>query len=67
MPPGNTHAKAPAKVVEKVTVEACIAIAQRVQRARLVSGDEAGSDAAGLIAEAMREELLKAGPARAIA
>ena len=31
MPPGNTLAKAPAKVVEKVTVEACIAIAHRVQ------------------------------------
>ncbi|WP_243286380.1 hypothetical protein [Geothrix terrae] len=59
MPPGNTHAKAPAKVVEKVTVEACIAIAQRVQHARLASGDEAGSDVAALIAEAMRRELLK--------
>ena len=59
MPPGNTHAKAPAKVVEKVTVEACIAIAQRVQRARLVSGDEAGSEAASQIAEVLRSELLR--------
>lgn len=59
MPPGNTHAKAPAKVVEKVTVEACIAIAQRVQRARHVSGDEAGSEAAGQIAEVIRAELLR--------
>lgn len=59
MPPGNTHAKAPAKVVEKVTVEACIAIAQRVQVARRVSGDEAGSEAASQIAEVMRSELLR--------
>lgn len=59
MPPGNTHAKAPAKVVEKVTVEACIAIAQRVQQARHVSGDEAGSEAAGQIAEVIRAELLR--------
>ncbi|WP_257303718.1 hypothetical protein [Geothrix campi] len=59
MPPGNTHAKAPAKVVEKVTVEACIAIAQRVQRARCISGDQAGSEAANQIAEVMREELLR--------
>ena len=59
MPPGNTHAKAPAKVVEKVTVEACIAIAQRVQLARHVSGDEAGSEAASQIAEVMRSELLR--------
>lgn len=67
MPPGNTHTKAPAKVVEKVTVEACIAIAQRIQRARLISGDAAGSDAAALIAEAMRQELLKGQPAGAVA
>jgi len=59
MPPGNTHAKAPAKVVEKVTVEACIAIAQRVQHARRISGDEAGSNAANQIAEVMRQELLR--------
>ena len=59
MPPGNTLAKAPAKVVEKVTVEACIAIAQRVQLARRVSGDEAGSEVASQIAEVMRLELLR--------
>ncbi len=59
MPPGNTLAKAPAKVVEKVTVEACIAIAQRVQLARRVSGDKAGSEAASQIAEVMRLELLR--------
>jgi hypothetical protein len=59
MPPGNTYAKAPAKVVEKVTVEACIAIAQRVQLARRVSGDEAGSEVASQIAEVMRSELLR--------
>lgn len=59
MPPGNTHAKAPAKVVEKVTIEACIAIAHRVQQARQVSGDEAGSRAAGQVAEVIRAELLR--------
>jgi hypothetical protein len=59
MPPGNMRTKAPAKVVERVTAEACISIAERVQQARHLSGDRAGSEAAGRIAEVIREELLR--------
>lgn len=60
MPPGNTRVKAPAKVVERVTAEACISIAERVQQARHLSGDRAGSEAASRIAEVIRKELLQA-------
>ena len=59
MPPGNTCAKAPVKVIERSTAEACITIAHRVQHARHLSGDEAGSEAAGQIAEVIRQELLR--------
>jgi hypothetical protein len=59
MPPGNARARTPAKVIEKATAEACLAIAQRVQRARERSGDEAGSDAAHQVAQAIEEELLR--------
>ena len=58
MPPGNTLAKPPAKVIEKLTAQACIAIAQKIQRARDLSGDTKGSDAAGQVARLIREELL---------
>lgn len=59
MPPGNARAKAPVKVIERSTAEACITIAHRVQHARHLSGDDAGSDAAGQIAEVIRQELLR--------
>lgn len=59
MPPGNTRAKAPSKVIERSTAEACISIAQRVQNASHLLGDEAGSKAAGQIAEVIRQELLR--------
>ncbi|HEY3399089.1 MAG TPA: hypothetical protein VGK03_00525 [Geothrix sp.] len=59
MPPGNTRAKAPVKVIERSTAEACITIAHRVQHARHLSGDQAGSEAAGQIAEVIRQELLR--------
>lgn len=58
MPAGNTCIKPPAKVVEKVTAKACIAIARRVQRARRLSGDVSGSEAARLVARFIEEELL---------
>jgi hypothetical protein len=47
------------KVIERSTAEACITIAHRVQHARHLSGDDAGSDAAGQIAEVIRQELLR--------
>lgn len=58
MPPGNTRAKAPAKVIEKRSVEACLAIAQRVQRSKEGSGDAPGAVAAGEVAALIRAELL---------
>jgi hypothetical protein len=58
MPPGNTRAKAPAKVIEKRSVEACLAIARRVQRSRERSGDAPGATAAGQVAALIQAELL---------
>jgi hypothetical protein len=59
MPPGNTRFKPPAKVIEKATAEACLAIARKIQRARQLSGDEPGSEAACQVARCIEEELLK--------
>jgi hypothetical protein len=58
MPPGNARTKQPAKVVERVTVEACIAIAEQIQRSREQAGDVAGSEAAQRVARLIQEELL---------
>ncbi len=58
MPPGNARTKLPVKVIEKATAEACIAIAQKVQRSRQLMGDEAGSEAAQRVARFIQEELL---------
>jgi hypothetical protein len=49
------------KVIEKVTVEACIAIARKVQRARQLAGDGSGSEAAAQVARLIEEELLGIG------
>ena len=59
MPPGNTCSKPPAKVVEKATVEACLAIARKVQRSRQLSGDGTGAEAACQVARLIEEELLR--------
>ena len=60
MPPGNVRTQVPVKVVEKVTAEACIAIARQVQFSRQLAGDEAGSEAARRVAAVIQEELLGA-------
>jgi len=60
MPPGTTRYKPPARVVEKTTAGACLAIAQRVSREREYSGDEAGAEAARQVAWFIETELLKA-------
>lgn len=60
MPPGNARPKLPVKVIEKTTAEACLAIAQKVQRSRELAGDEAGSEAALRVARSIQEELLDA-------
>ncbi len=59
MPPGNTCSKPPAKVIEKATAEACLAIARKVQQARQLSGDKSGSDAACQVARFIEDELLR--------
>ncbi len=58
MPPGNAKPKPSAKVTERMTALACIEIAQKIQRSRLLAGDPAGSDAARLVATFIREDLL---------
>ncbi len=61
MPPGNARTQLPDKVVERVTVEAFLAIARQVQHSRQMAGDLAGAAAAKLVATVIREELLSAG------
>ena len=58
MPPGNTRTQKPAKVIERTTAEACIAIAQRVAHVRCLADDLNGSSAAAQVAQFIREELL---------
>jgi hypothetical protein len=49
------------KVIERVSVQACLAIATRIQRDRQLAGDEAGSAAARQVAKHIKEELLEGG------
>lgn len=58
MPPGNARTKPSAKVLERASVEACLAIAKRVQHTRRLSGDEPGSQAVGQVVELIHAELL---------
>lgn len=59
MPPGNTRPRPAAKVIERTTAEACLAIAQQVQLAHQQTGDAAGSLAAAQIADSIRRDLLR--------
>ena len=58
MPPGNTRTQMPGRVIEKITAEACIAIAQRVARAHCLAEDRNGWSAANQVARSIEEELL---------
>lgn len=58
MPPGHTSSKPPSKVVERATARAAIDIAHRVEHARLLAGDDAGSEAARQVAAFIEAELL---------
>ncbi|MDR3684277.1 MAG: hypothetical protein P4L11_11170 [Geothrix sp.] len=58
MPPGNTRTRKPAKIIERATAEACVAIAQRVARARHLADDGSGWAAATQVAQSIEEELL---------
>ena len=64
MPPGNARTKMPAKVIERVTAEACVAIAEKIQRTAAQVGDSAGSEAAQRVARLIQEELLSPSPGR---
>ncbi len=64
MPPGNARTKLPAKVIERVTAEACVAIAEKIQRSAAQVGDSAGSEAAQQVARIIKEELLNPTPER---
>lgn len=59
MPPGNYREKAPVRVVEKVTAEAALAIARRVELDRLHAEDPSGSEAARQVAAFIQQELLR--------
>lgn len=62
MPPGNQRTRIPARVIEKATAEACIAIAHRVARVHFQGNDPNGSTAAEQVARSIEEELLGAPP-----
>lgn len=62
MPPGNTRTQKPARIVERTTAEACIAIAQRVARARHLADDRDGWAAATQVARSIEEEVLGRAP-----
>ena len=59
MPPGNTRFKPPARVIEKTTVGACLAIAHRIEHEHELSGDVAGASAAHQVATFIEVELLR--------
>ena len=58
MPPGNAIPRATAKVTEKLTALECIEIARKVQLHRARVGDQAGSNAARLVAKLIQEDVL---------
>ena len=62
MPPGNTRTQKPAKVIERATAEACVAIAQRVARNHCLAEDRNGWSAATQVARSIEEELLGRAP-----
>ena len=62
MPPGNTRTQKPGKIIEKITAEACIAIAQRVARVHCLAEDRNGWTAATQVARSIEEELLGRAP-----
>ena len=61
MPPGSQRTRIPARVVERATAEADLALAQKVVHARQQEGDPAGSKAAEEVAALIQAELLGSG------
>ncbi len=59
MPPGNLRPKPQPRLIERVTAEACLAIAHRIQGDLQAQGDEPGAGIALEVAEAIRKELLE--------
>lgn len=58
MPPGNLRPKPQPRLLERVTAEACLAIAHRIQDDLQAQGDEPGASVAREIAQAIHVELL---------
>lgn len=61
MPPGNVRTQPPTRVIERLTVQACISIARKIELSHDLQGDPSGSAAAHQVAEAIRKELLEQG------
>lgn len=59
MPPGNLRPKPHPRLIERVTAEACLAIAHRIQGDLQAQGDEPGAGIAQEISDAIRRELLE--------
>ena len=59
MPPGNLRPKPQPRLIERVTAEACLAIAHRIQDDLQAQGNEPGAGIAQEVAEAIRRELLE--------
>ena len=59
MPPGNLRPRPQPRLIERVTAEACVAIAHRIQGDLQAQGDEPGAGIAREISEAIRRELLE--------
>jgi hypothetical protein len=62
MPPGNSRIQKSTKVLERMTAEACIAIARRVVQAHELAADRSGASAADQVAQLIETEVLA--PAR---
>jgi hypothetical protein len=58
MPHGTIRAQKSSKAIEQTTVEACLAIAQRIARAHYLANDKMGWAAATQVARSIEEELL---------
>jgi hypothetical protein len=59
MPRGHKRSPARARAIDLATAGACIDVARRVQRARLLAGDETGAEVALQVARSIEEALLK--------
>jgi hypothetical protein len=57
MPPGIGRTKPSTKVLEKVTVKACVEVARRVEHALDQAGNKTGAEGARLVAMFLQQQL----------